>query len=211
MGMSIKIGLLGLAGSGKDTAAEMLRDLTGYPIKRYADELKKAAKVVFGVNFDNRDYKEVPVKIDHDHMLECTFRMLHTVLTEPEMDKASELYAEHLGLRPIISPREYQQILGTEIGRAIDPNVWTRKIKSFKGNCIVPDVRFPNELLDHNILMIRHDVPKGIVHSSEALATDLQMQSFEQQIQTVDHVVYNGGSLDDLYPVMCSVNKQINL
>lgn len=209
--MRIKIGLLGLAGSGKDTAAEMLRDLTGYPIKRYADELKKAAKAVFGENFDNRDIKEIIHYVNPDHMLECTFQMLHTVLNESEMDKASELYAEHLGLRSTISPREYQQILGTEIGRAIDPDVWTRKIKNFKGNCIVPDVRFPNELLDHNILMIRHGVPKGIVHSSEALAADIQMQPFERMLQTVEHVVYNTGSIDGLYPTMCAVNKQINL
>lgn len=209
--MSMKIGITGLAGSGKDTAAEMLRDLTGYPIKRYADELKKAAKAVFGDNFDNRDYKEVPVKINHDHMLECTFRMLHTVLTEPEMDKASELYAEYLGLKSTISPRQYQQILGTAIGRAIDPNVWTRKIKNFKGNCIVPDVRFPNELLDKNILIIRNPVPIGNVHSSEALAADLQLQTIEQQLDTVEHVVFNTGDMDKLRSTIYDVNKYLNI
>lgn len=209
--MSIKIGICGLAGSGKDTAAEMLRDLTGYPIKRYADELKKAAKAVFGDNFDNRGRKEVPVYINQDRMLECTFNMLATIMNDTELFKAGELYDDLFNLRTHISPREYQQILGTDIGRAIDPDIWTRKIKNFKGNCIVPDVRFPNELLDKNILMIRHDVPKGKVHSSEALATDLQLQTIEQQLDTVDHVVINNGTRTKLYSTICDVNKYLNI
>lgn len=207
----MKIGFLGLASSGKDTAAEMLRDLTGYPIKRYADELKKAAKAVFGSDFDERSVKEKAVYIDEDHMLECTFNMLATVMADEELNKAGELYAVHLGWRCNISPRQYQQILGTDIGRAIDPDIWTRKIKNFKGNCIVPDVRFPNELLDKNILMIRHDVPKGAVHSSEALATDLQLQTIEQQLDTVDHVVINNGTRTKLYSTICDVNKYLNI
>lgn len=209
--MSIKIGLLGLASSGKDTAAEMLRGLTGYPIKRYADELKKVAKAVFGDNFDDRVRKELPMYIDPDHMLECTFNMLATIMDDVELTEAGMLYDEHLGLRDYISPREYQQILGTEIGRAIDPDIWTRKIKNFKGNCIVPDVRFPNELLDKNILMIRHAVPEGRVHSSEALASDLQLQTIEQQLDTVDHVVINNGTRTKLYRTICDVNKYLNI
>lgn len=209
--MSIKIGICGLAGSGKDTAAEMLHDLTGYPIKRYADELKKAAKAVFGSDFDERNVKEKHVYVDEDHMLNCTFNMLSTVMTDEELNKAGELYSEHLGWRCNISPRQYQQIIGTDIGRAIDPDIWTRKIKNFKGNCIVPDVRFPNELLDKNILMIRHDVPKGKVHSSEAMATDLQLQSVEDQLDTVDHVVFNRGSKAYLNAAICDVNKYLNI
>lgn len=209
--MGIKIGLLGLASSGKDTAAEMLRDLTGYPIKRYADELKKAAKAVFGDNFDNRDRKELPVYINQDHMLECTFNMLSTIMNDTELFKAGELYDDLFNLRTHISPREYQQILGTDIGRAIDPDIWTRKIKNFKGNCIVPDVRFPNELLDKNILMIRHAVPKGKVHSSEAMAADLQLQTVEQQLDTVDHVVFNTDGMDKLRSTIYDVNKYLNI
>lgn len=202
----MKIGIIGLAGAGKDEVAGMLSAINGYPVKRYASKLKLAARNVFGEHFDDRKVKEVSHYVNPDHMLECTFNMLSTILTDEELLKAGELYDEHLGLRTNISPREYQQILGTEVGRAIDKEVWVRAIKNSKGDCIVPDVRFGGELLDKNILVVRKGlaVPTN-VHSSEALAVDLMKDM--NMLDTVDHVIYNNGTLGDLYAKVFDLNK----
>ena len=69
--MSIKIGLIGLAGCGKDTAALLLRRILyergqSFEIDRYAALLKKCTELAFGVDFDNRDVKEELVFVTPD-------------------------------------------------------------------------------------------------------------------------------------------------
>lgn len=197
----MKLGLIGLAGAGKDTAAEILQRILSehgktYKIDRFAKPLKQAACEVFGDKFDDRDVKEVPVKVDQDTMIEASFKALRSCrLTDDEMDKASELFFEHLGFLNILSPRKYQQLLGTEIGRAVRTTVWSDRITKSTANLIVPDVRFAGEVVDYNILITRHPVGlHGAPHASELLATEMQLGLDE----SYDAMFTNTGTIDEL-------------
>ncbi|AHY26802.1 putative dNMP kinase [Acinetobacter phage vB_AbaP_Acibel007] len=196
----MKIGLIGLAGAGKDTAALLIQKILtdngkAYKIDRFAKPLKDAAREVFGATFDDRDVKEVPVKVDQDTMIEASFKALRKCrLTEAEMDKASELFFEHLGFWNYLSPRKYQQLLGTEVGRAARSTVWSDRITKSTANLIVPDVRFDGEVVDYNILITRHPVGVGSVHASEVLATEMQLGLNE----SYDAMFTNTGTIDEL-------------
>lgn len=197
----MKIGLIGLAGAGKDTAALMIQQILAdngkyYHIDRFAKPLKEAARTVFGDSFDERDVKEIPAQVDQDTMIEASFEALRKCrLSEHEMDKASELYFDHLGFWNYISPRKYQQLLGTEVGRTVRSTVWSDRITKSKSNLIVPDVRFAGELVDYNILITRQPVGlHGNVHPSELLATEMQLGLDE----TYDALFTNTGTLVEL-------------
>lgn len=175
----MRIGILGLMGAGKDTTALLLQQALkekGYDFKidRFAAPLKDAARKVFGENFDDRDVKEVPVSVDPDHMLEIVFWMCDKLgFTDTEMDKASSLFAETLGILDVCSPRKFQQLLGTEVVRAVRSTAWVDRVAALKGNYIIPDCRFENELQGTNILVIRPETVPKPAHPSEHLAWDL--------------------------------------
>ena len=196
----MKIGLIGLAGAGKDTAALLIQKILAdngraYKIDRFAKPLKDAAREVFGDTFDDRDVKEVPVKVDQDTMIEASFKALRKCrLNDAEMDKASELFFEHLGFCDYMSPRKFQQLLGTEVGRATRSTVWSDRITKSTVDLIVPDVRFDGEVVDYNILITRHPVGVGSVHASEVLATEMQLGLNE----SYDALFTNTGTIDEL-------------
>ena len=54
----MRIGLIGVAGAGKDTAAKMLSDLTGIPVVSFAKPLHEAAIHIWGNTALNREDKE---------------------------------------------------------------------------------------------------------------------------------------------------------
>ena len=58
------IGISGRIGSGKDTAGEILRDITGWPIAKYADALKDCVCRIIGCSretLEDREFKERPL------------------------------------------------------------------------------------------------------------------------------------------------------
>lgn len=188
----MKIGLIGLAGAGKDTSAVILQRVLAeqglkFEIDRYAAPLKNAAKEVFGANFDERSVKEVDVFVNQDTMIEASFRCLRRLgFTEAEHDKASELFFEHIGFLEYLSPRLYQQLLGTEVVRAVRPSAWVDRIRRLNRNIIIPDARFENEVSDCNLLITRFqniDKPK---HPSEYLAWDLQFTGKVLPVDTIN-------------------------
>lgn len=200
--MSYKIGLVGLAGAGKDEAAKIIKELLPhYEIDRYAAILKEAARQVFGENFDDRDVKEESVFMTpqlYDKLWDAVdYTALKVTDDNPTiydvfMDYADKAFSNLTW----VSPRLFQQLLGTEVGRNVHPNIWVNYLRNQERNLIIPDVRFDNELVDFNILITRHPVPKGKLHASEVFAAELQMSN-EAHLY-VDEVVYNDGSLEDL-------------
>lgn len=90
----MKIGIVGIAGAGKDTFAKMLQEEMhkigvidkNTVIMRYAYHLKKCAELAFGTAFDDRDVKDesVPVTIHRKHLAPAG-------LSE-ELEKLAELY-----------------------------------------------------------------------------------------------------------------------
>lgn len=197
----MKLGLIGLAGSGKDESAKIIQELLpAFEIDRYAGILKEAARQVFGENFDDRAVKEVDKFVDiklADKMIDATdYVYLKLNRSDIDLDEWNDLCQKHIDSCTWMSPRKFQQLLGTEVGRAIDPDIWVNYLRNQDRNLIIPDVRFDNELVDFNILITRHPVPCGTLHSSEVFAAELQMS--DESYLYVDEVIHNDGSLDDL-------------
>lgn len=203
--MSYKVGLIGLAGAGKDTVAVILQEALravgqDFEIDRYAGLLKEVARQVFGENFDDRNVKEVDKFVDlhlADKIIDATdYVYLKLSRSDIDLDEWNALCQKHIDSCTWMSPRKFQQLLGTEVGRAIDPDIWVNYLKNQKRNLIIPDVRFDNELVDFNILITRHPVPQGKLHASEVYAAELQLS--DNPYDYVDYVIHNDGSIDDL-------------
>ncbi|AFV51008.1 hypothetical protein Abp1_0033 [Acinetobacter phage Abp1] len=203
--MSYKVGLIGLAGSGKDTVAVILQEALKergqvFEIDRYAGLLKEAARQVFGENFDDRNVKEVDKFVDlylADKIIDATdYVYLKLNRSDIDLDEWNALCQKHIDSCTWMSPRKFQQLLGTEVGRAIDPDIWVNYLKNQDRNLIIPDVRFGNEDVDFNILITRHPVPQGKLHASEVYAAELQLS--DNPYDYVDYVIHNDGSIDDL-------------
>lgn len=76
-----------------------------------------------------------------------------------------------------LSPREFQQLVGTECARAVSSTVFQDYLTRTHSYAIIPDVRFEEEadVLDW-LIIIDRDVPK-LNHSSEDFAWNL-IQSY---------------------------------
>ena len=172
------IGITGLAASGKDTAAEILSELSGIKVARYAAPLKQAALFVFGSTFDNRDTKEVRVPFYgtalEDRAIEAANELQHILFRDwSERDDFAERFMQIVHPQEELSPREFQQLVGTECARAVSSTVFQDYLTRTHSYAIIPDVRFAEEVdvLDW-LIVIDRDVPK-LNHSSEDLAWNL--------------------------------------
>lgn len=208
--MSIKIGLLGLAASGKDTAAEILQRVLAeqgmcFPIMKYAGLLKEATRLAFGDNFDDRDVKEERVFVTPDladKIIDATdyICLKLGIIDEEEFELYNDLCVKHIDSKTWISPREFQQLLGTDVVRTIDPDAWVNYLKRTDGNFIISDVRFANELLDFNVLLWRNPtaLPTG-AHISEAFAQQLMVDVAHMDAPYLhDYTLWNKGTLEEL-------------
>lgn len=224
--MTFKIGILGLIGSGKDAFAGMLRtelntlltqDLQEglFNLDSYAAPLKELTSKIFGLSLDqleDRVIKEKPKQINRDVMLEEVFHCLERVLkfNDEELDKASHLYFEIFASNRAMSPREFQQLFGTEVVRKVKRSAWRDRVHNRNANLIVPDVRFDNELCDINILVERFENIDRPKHESEQLAWDYQ---FTGKMYTLDKfwIVNNRHplTLNELRDTARNVAKQI--
>lgn len=177
----MQIAMIGLAGAGKDTSALILQRVLkergmDFQIDRYASPLKTAARTVFGPKFDDRDVKEVPVWVDNDTAIEAALHCCHELgFTDEEHTLASEAFFEAMPLSSRISPRLYQQLLGTEVVRSTRKSAFVDRLRNDKTrNLIITDSRFENEVCFKNILVRRFENIDKPKHPSEHLAWDLQ-------------------------------------
>ena len=206
--MSLRIGLLGLAASGKDTAAELLQRVLReqgleFEIKKYAGLLKEATRLAFGDNFDDRNVKEERVFITPDladKIIDSTdYIWLKLGFDHEHFELFNDLCTKHIDSKTWMSPREFQQLLGTDVVRAIDPDAWVNYLKREDGNFIVSDVRFTNELLDYNVLLWRNSGGACMWHNSEALAITLMNDVHTGDAPYLhDCTLWNKGTLEEL-------------
>ncbi len=206
--MSLRIGLLGLAGSGKDTAAEILQCVLReqgfeFEIKKYAGLLKEATRLAFGDNFDDRDVKEERVFVTPDladKIIDSTDYIWLKLGFDPEhFELFNDLCTKHIDSKTWMSPRDFQQLLGTDVVRAIDPDAWVNYLTGQDGNFIVSDVRFANELLDYNVLLWRNNGAACMWHNSEALAITLMNDVHTGDAPYLhDYTLWNKGTLEEL-------------
>ena len=182
--MTIKIGILGLAGSGKDTFASMLQEELSklghnFKIDRYARPIKELTSRIFGLTLDEIEHrvtKELPTRINltvlHN---ECNVMLQHILKFNPrEVEQAQDLLYKYFAGCTELSPRQFQQHFGTDVVRAVRPNAWVDILQERDENLIVPDVRFENELCDVNFLIMGATGIQRPTHPSEHYAWDLE-------------------------------------
>ena len=206
--MSLRIGLLGLAASGKDTAAEILQRVLAeqgmcFPILKYAGLLKEATRLAFGDNFDDRDVKEERVFVTPDladKIIDATdYIWLKLGFDHEHFELFNDLCTKHIDSKTWMSPRDFQQLLGTDVVRAIDPDAWVKYLTGQDGNFIVSDVRFANELVDYNILLWRNSGGACMWHKSEAFALTLMSDVHTGDAPYLhDYTLWNKGTLEEL-------------
>lgn len=208
----MKLSILGLPGAGKDTSAGILKNILDWKIERYAEPLKSASLITFGADHDERTVKEVQVswlynQKRRDRGMEQAFQMCHALgFNEAQMDKASELYLDEVDTCRVMSPRKYQQLLGTNVVRAINPNTFVDRIRNIKGNRIITDTRFLNETTEKNWFVFNPKCKPNYTHSAELLASELHelvLTKSNNVISTFHRgvefwIIRNTGTLDDL-------------
>jgi len=139
------IGLSGKIGCGKSTVAHQLAQFLSIPVQSFGYAVKEETSDYFG------------------------FQIAHTFTQTGKLKLIdTPRVMEHFG-RPM-QVRELLQWYGTDFRRAENPNYWTDKLLDC-GNCIIDDVRFPNEahfVLEHGYLFrIEHFEECSCDHESE--------------------------------------------
>ena len=122
------IGLVGFAGSGKDTVANILNDVHQYKKLAFADTLKDAASIIF-------DWPRYLLEGDTEPSR--TFR-----------ERPDPYWSEKFGQE--FTPRMALQQLGTEACRkTFHEDIWVlnleKRISQYK-NVVITDARFSNEI-----------------------------------------------------------------
>lgn len=155
------IGLTGLAGTGKDTAAQYLCQEYGFVQAAFADPIRS---------------------------------MVLQFLEEAGLDHAwvTERRLKELPIQGLqVSARALMQTLGTEVGRALHPDVWVRHLGLRLGldgqpgstpvhdRIVISDVRFGNESAwlrarGGRLVRLHRDTAAGVrPHASELQVLDL--------------------------------------
>lgn len=208
----MKIGILGLAGAGKDTFATMLQEELSklghdFKIDRYARPIKELTADIFNLTLDeleDRVLKEAPRAVSTDHLLRtCSTFLLWLFQDNPEdYTVAMELlqaYFTSNSHNTLTTVRLFQQYFGTDVVRAVRPNAWVDILQERDENLIVPDVRFENELCAINFLIMREQGAPEPTHSSEQFAWSLEHRT-TYPLDTVDYYIDNaqGTSIEAL-------------
>lgn len=178
------IGLVGKAGVGKDTAAQILSKLKNMPIASFARPLHEAAKFVFGYDCLERDKKETPMPFGREVFDKLHDGWLIPFLKTEEVQfitKDDQIFCNQIwsvfndpvtgNFYEQLSPRKFMQLLGTEYFRFCKDDFFICLMQNAYKDVIIPDVRFENEAAICDLLIgIYRDVPSVNSHSSEGFA-----------------------------------------
>lgn len=203
------ITLAGRKQVGKDTSANMLAEMLapayvdGIYVVHFADALKKACNVIFGIPLEDMETEEGKQK----------FTDIQWPWRETEKHAwIKVVYKDWPQLKRFMTIREVLQFVGTELFRTqMDPNVWVKSIYRRpweEGDIvIVADCRFPNEAefaKEHGLLIsVERDTELG----SDGHASETALDSYDDYHYTID----NNGSFDDLREKLAVILKASNL
>ena len=123
------IGMVGLIGSGKDTAADFLVENYKFTRDSFANTLKDAVSSIFGWDRELVEGK--------------------TVDARKWREETDLWWSERLGMN--ITPRSVLQLWGTEVCRVgFHNDIWIasleNRLRQNTNNVVISDVRFPNEI-----------------------------------------------------------------
>lgn len=193
------IGLHGLPGVGKDTAADFLVREHEFIRRGFADPLYEEVAEAFGVSVTflrTREVKETPQRAmalgfcSEEAFVEMMFKR-----------EGYNFVGAH-------SPREILRLWGTEYRRAQRDDYWIRQMDDFrimaaveaKAGLVIPDVRFENEAewlfgVEGKLIEIRRPGCVGSGHQSDlpiakidyTIINDKSIEALEQQVDAVFH------------------------
>ena len=206
------IGIAGLIGSGKDTAADYLCTFHGFKRMSFASALKEAVSVIFGWEYE---------------LLEGS-----TKASREWREEVDIWWAERLGI-PNLTPRWVLQQWGTDVARKNFHNdIWVasveNRLRGIKDDIVITDCRFANEVTaiknagGITLRTHRGEDPKWLhlatLHSN---ATDLiQKEIYKDELELdfnvhaseyssvgldYDHHIDNNGTIDYLHTQMESI------
>ncbi len=147
------IAFTGSAGTGKDTAADILVTHCGFTKLAFADALRSEVQAAFNVPAElltRRDLKEMPTAALA--LVECTDMGFIGALARADMTRGLELLC--VWIKRPLSPRQVMQLWGTEYRRAQRVNYWLellrnriRQLHALDGRSrfVITDCRFENE------------------------------------------------------------------
>ena len=171
------IAVHGFKQSGKDTLAHLLVSEYGYTRVAFADRVKDALHVIFGVS------KDLLYGSDSDKQKLSPVRWRDL----QDIDRALKDHPDFLSVRELL------QIFATEICREKIPGIWYQYLNiPPQTKIVVSDLRFENEadfLRSKHAIFVKVKRPRaqGSAHASELGLPD----------ETMDYILDNDGSLDE--------------
>lgn len=200
------IGICGLIGAGKDTAADYLVNIHQFRRESFANTLKDSVSAVFGWDRD---------------LLEGRTR--HSREWREQVDP---WWAERLNM-PDLTPRWVLQYWGTEVvRRSFHDDTWIasleNKLRSSQDHVVISDCRFPNEIATIKragglvVRVHRGPDPEWYTFAEQAnlgpernlrwVWATTQLEKFHIHASETawigtqfDHVLDNNGTMDHLY------------
>jgi hypothetical protein len=189
------IGICGLIGAGKDTAADYLVNFHEFRRDSFAATLKDAVASVFGWD---RELLEGRTKAAREWR-----------------EQIDSWWATRLNM-PNLTPRLILQLWGTEVcRRGFHDEIWIasveNKIRQSKDNIVISDCRFPNEIASIRraggrvIRITRGQNPDWFnvaKHNPELMSTqypEVHASEYSWASTDFDFVIDNNGSIEDLY------------
>jgi hypothetical protein len=189
------IGICGLIGAGKDTAADYLVNFHEFKRESFAGTLKDAVAAVFGWDRE---------------MLEG-----RTKTAREWREQIDPWWSERLNM-PNLTPRLVLQLWGTEVCRkAFHDDIWIasveNKLRQTADNIVISDCRFPNEIASIRnaggrvIRIARGSDPdwfslaKINVKEMKTLYPNVHASEYSWANTEFDMIIDNNGSIEDLY------------
>lgn len=183
------VGITGRAGSGKDTAADFLVSTYGFHRVAFADPIKELLNARFGWSMEqwqDREWKEEP------------------------NDQSGWNWKTANSCADAFSPRSWAQWLGTDVGRFIDQDAWTkialRKIKAItaqepNARFVIPDVRFDSEAQ----LIVASGGTVIELRRPDAAAVNAHVSEAGVSADYVRTVILNTGTIRELEEMLAGV------
>ena len=188
------VGFVGLIGSGKDTAADLLVNDFGFKRDSFANTLKDAVSKIFHWDRD----------------------MLQGLSAESRAwrEEVDDWWAQRLGI-PHLTPRWVLQFFGTDVCRDyFSHDIWAasleRKLMQSKDNVVISDVRFANEIhaikdaggtivrLQRGVLPIWWDTARSNPELMLSAYPDVHSSEWAWISSGEDVVIHNDGTILDL-------------
>lgn len=200
------IGIAGKKQVGKDTCFNFLNKEKKFENIKFADSLKDILCLLTGCNrsdLENDEFKgrRMPSCWNCWEVSEfCTYGSVTNLFsTYEDALKHSEDICNPYNIKEVsYTYREALQYVGTNLFRCqFNPDVWINstlaKIKKAE-DCIITDVRFPNEVnairkLGGKVILVKRDTGLNDVHVSENALDG---------IIDFDYIIENNGSLEEL-------------